>query len=293
MVFDREESFDLAEEVLRALNRGFDDITNNHGNAGFHNASYVASEVSLDESSNGSSVVEHVFHPQNDLGNVDDTMTTTRLMSTSDQENYLADKEQLPRGESAPWTNPPRYYLRDQREYFQPQEQPQMTDDILQANEIQPNIKQENAEPYSPVSEGIATTSTRSAKSAQTAGKVGRKPPKGPDGSVRYSKRRSTEDRRERVNMRERDRMHQLSEAFELLRRVLPYNALEDHHVRTRGQRLQRYPIRQKMSKVDTLLLAKNYILALQDMCKNSAEAQPIEQHHHQQAAGTSSCKYL
>ncbi|XP_071504844.1 uncharacterized protein [Diadema antillarum] len=83
---------------------------------------------------------------------------------------------------------------------------------------------------------------------------VGRKPPKGPDGIRRYSSRRATVERRDRINSRERDRMHQLCDAFERLRQVLPF------------KRPKQGAHRQKLSKISTLLLAQNYIRALEEM---------------------------
>ncbi len=76
----------------------------------------------------------------------------------------------------------------------------------------------------------------------------------------KYSHRRATTERRNRINERERDRMHQLCDAFEKLRTVLPY------------KRSKRGPNRQKMSKIATLLLAQNYIRTLEDMLRRPAE---------------------
>ena len=89
---------------------------------------------------------------------------------------------------------------------------------------------------------------------------VGRKPPKGPDGVLRYSSRRATVERRDRINSRERDRMHQLCDAFERLRQVLPC------------KRLKQGPQRQKFSKIGTLLMAQNYIRTLEEILSQPAE---------------------
>lgn len=55
-----------------------------------------------------------------------------------------------------------------------------------------------------------------------------------------------SEKRRLLVNSRERDRMKRLNEAMDKLRKVVPH-----------------YPSRKKLSKMETLLMAQNYILAL------------------------------
>lgn len=89
---------------------------------------------------------------------------------------------------------------------------------------------------------------------------VGRKPSKGPDGIRRYSSRRKTYERRDRINSRERDRMHQLCDAFERLRQVLPC------------KRLKQGPHRHRLSKIGTLVLAQNYIRALEVMLQESPD---------------------
>ena len=76
----------------------------------------------------------------------------------------------------------------------------------------------------------------------------------------KYSSRRATSQRRNRINERERDRMHQLCHGFEKLRTVLPY------------KRAKRGPNRQKLSKIATLLLAQNYIRTLEDMLRRPTE---------------------
>lgn len=277
MAFDLEESFDLAEEVLLALNQEFDDVTHNRHNS-FHTASSGGSEVNFDPdfdaSSCGTSVVDHVSDRDFDNGGADDMMTSEfpQPMWTSDlQTPYPISHQYKSLGENSQWPNQHRYHLRDQRQYFQQQQQQQFNENQRpHEHDIQPKVKQENTESCLRASERTATT--LSAKSTKTVGKVGRKPPKGPDGKTMYSKRRATEVKRESVNMRERDRMHQLRDAFELLRRVLPRDALDVNSPRAGGRRLQRYPVRQKYSKVDTLLLAQKYILTLQEKCKNSPE---------------------
>eukprot|EP00057_Strongylocentrotus_purpuratus_P020050 XP_011674524.1 PREDICTED: uncharacterized protein LOC105443256 [Strongylocentrotus purpuratus] len=275
MAFDREESFDLAEEVLLALNQEFDDVTHNRY-IGFHTASSGGSEVNFDASSiSGTSVVDHVSDREIDSGSVDDMITSAfpQPMWTSDlQTPFPINHQYESLGENSQWPTPHRYHLRDQRQYFQQQQQQQFNENKRpHEHDIQPKVKQENTQSCSSAPERTATTLC--AKSTRTVGKVGRKPPKGPDGNTMYSKRRATEVKRESVNMRERDRMHQLRDAFELLRRVLPRDALDVNSPRAGGRRLQRYPVRQKCSKVDTLLLAQDYILTLQEMCKNSPEA--------------------
>ena len=273
MAFDLEESFDLAEEVLLALNQEFDDVTHNRHN-GFHTASSGGSEVNFDASSSGTSVVDHVSDRDIDNGGADDiTSAFSQPMWTSDlQTPYPINHQYKSLGENSQWPDPHRYQLRDQRQYFQQQQQQQFNENKRpHEHDIQPKVKQENTQSCLRASERTATTP--SAKSTKTVGKVGRKPPKGPDGNAMYSKRRATEVKRESVNMRERDRMHQLRDAFELLRRVLPRDVLDVNSPRAGGRRLQRYPVRQKCSKVDTLLLAQDYILTLQEKCKNSPEA--------------------
>ncbi|XP_022080371.1 neurogenin-1-like [Acanthaster planci] len=75
-----------------------------------------------------------------------------------------------------------------------------------------------------------------------------------------HNGRRSTSERRDRINERERDRMHMLCDAFEQLRQVLPI------------KRPKRGPHRQRLSKISTLLFAQNYIRTLEDILRNPAE---------------------
>lgn len=65
--------------------------------------------------------------------------------------------------------------------------------------------------------------------------------------------------RRTRANERERNRMHNLNDAYEELRKVVPH-----------------YPADRKLSKIETLILAQNYILSLSDLLlqRTSAEYQ-------------------
>lgn len=275
MAFDLEESFDLAEEVLLALNQEFDDVTHNRY-IGFHTASSGGSEVNFDASSiSGTSVVDHVSDRE-----IDDMITSAfpQPMWTSEsdlQTPHRINHQYKSLGENSQWPTPHRYHLRDQRQYFQQQQQQQQQqfneNQRPHEQDTQPKVKQENTESCLRAPE--RTAKTLRAKSTKTVGKVGRKPPKGPDGNAMYSKRRATEVKRESVNMRERDRMHQLRDAFELLRQVLPRDALDVNSPRAGGRRLQRYPVRQKCSKVDTPLLAQDYILTLQEKCKNYPEA--------------------
>ncbi|XP_071965928.1 uncharacterized protein [Antedon mediterranea] len=80
------------------------------------------------------------------------------------------------------------------------------------------------------------------------------------DGSQTYGCRRSTNEKRDRINERERERMHQLCDAFERLRGVLPY------------KKAKKGPNRQKLSKISTLLLAQNYIKTLEDLLHSNQE---------------------
>lgn len=72
--------------------------------------------------------------------------------------------------------------------------------------------------------------------------------PRGEDtGEYRY-KSRVSEDIRLRINSRERERMHDLNAALDGLRQVIPYS---------------HGPTVKKLSKMSTLLLARNYIVML------------------------------
>ncbi|EFN88257.1 class A basic helix-loop-helix protein 15 [Harpegnathos saltator] len=80
--------------------------------------------------------------------------------------------------------------------------------------------------------------------------------------SARGNTARERSLRRLESNKRERMRMHSLNDAFQSLREVIP-------HV-TKGRRL---------SKIETLTLAKNYIVALTDViCAIRSEEQPEDQ---------------
>lgn len=80
-------------------------------------------------------------------------------------------------------------------------------------------------------------------------------------------RRRTTLSARERnlrrleSNERERMRMHSLNDAFQALREVIPHVAME-----------------RKLSKIETLTLAKNYIMALTNViCDIRGETRPYE----------------
>jgi len=67
--------------------------------------------------------------------------------------------------------------------------------------------------------------------------------------------------RRLESNERERMRMHSLNDAFQGLREVIPHVRLE-----------------RKLSKIETLTLAKNYIMALTNVvCSHRGETSPYE----------------
>lgn len=69
--------------------------------------------------------------------------------------------------------------------------------------------------------------------------------------------------RRRKANARERNRMHELNAAFDRLRYHIPLeksDSTEDQHD----------SINQKLSKIDTLRLAHNYIMALSTMLQNN-----------------------
>lgn len=86
-------------------------------------------------------------------------------------------------------------------------------------------------------------------------------------GSSNGRRRRSALNARERnlrrleSNERERMRMHSLNDAFQALREVIPHVKLE-----------------RKLSKIETLTLAKNYIMALTNVvCEMRGEDKPYE----------------
>ncbi|XP_074605488.1 protein dimmed-like [Brevipalpus obovatus] len=81
-------------------------------------------------------------------------------------------------------------------------------------------------------------------------------------------RRKSTNSARERnlrrleSNERERQRMHSLNDAFQSLREVIPHVRLE-----------------RKLSKIETLTLAKNYIMALSNIiCELRGEELPYKE---------------
>lgn len=74
--------------------------------------------------------------------------------------------------------------------------------------------------------------------------------------------------RRRKANARERNRMHHLNAAFDRLRHHMPiFNQMDDAEVRATMQ---------KLTKIDTLRLAQNYIVALtmklENACSTSVE---------------------
>ncbi|XP_015907367.1 class A basic helix-loop-helix protein 15-like [Parasteatoda tepidariorum] len=82
-----------------------------------------------------------------------------------------------------------------------------------------------------------------------------------------HKKRRSTLSARERnlrrleSNERERMRMHSLNDAFQALREVIPHVAMQ-----------------KKLSKIETLTLAKHYIMALTNViCEMRGEDRPYQ----------------
>uniref|UniRef100_A0A674I6Q1 BHLH domain-containing protein n=1 Tax=Terrapene triunguis TaxID=2587831 RepID=A0A674I6Q1_9SAUR len=70
----------------------------------------------------------------------------------------------------------------------------------------------------------------------------------GAGGKLRGSRTEQSDDQRRKVNSRERRRMHHLNQALDGLREVMPYS---------------QGPAVRKLSKIATLLLARNYILTL------------------------------
>ncbi|PIO61303.1 Helix-loop-helix DNA-binding domain protein, partial [Teladorsagia circumcincta] len=69
--------------------------------------------------------------------------------------------------------------------------------------------------------------------------------------------------RRIKANGRERQRMHGLNDALDLLRQYIPITAQH-----------------QKLSKIETLRLARNYILALQRILQTGQPPSPLEYAH-------------
>ncbi|XP_058791529.1 class A basic helix-loop-helix protein 15-like [Phymastichus coffea] len=87
----------------------------------------------------------------------------------------------------------------------------------------------------------------------------------GPASAAVTSRERT--QRRLESNERERMRMHDLNDAFQSLREVIP-------HV----------PRERRLSKIETLTLAKNYIVALTDViCSMRREDEQQQQHQQQQ----------
>lgn len=102
-----------------------------------------------------------------------------------------------------------------------------------------------------------------SSASSTTDGSLERKP-KSPKKSARRRKSMSARERNVRrleSNERERMRMHSLNDAFQELREVIPHVKLD-----------------RKISKIETLTLAKNYIKALTNViCDIRGEPEPYE----------------
>ncbi|VDO86447.1 unnamed protein product [Haemonchus placei] len=69
--------------------------------------------------------------------------------------------------------------------------------------------------------------------------------------------------RRLKANGRERQRMHGLNDALDVLRQYIPITAQH-----------------QKLSKIETLRLARNYILALQRILQTGQPPSPLEYAH-------------
>ncbi|KAK6104353.1 Uncharacterized protein BM_BM5793 [Brugia malayi] len=76
--------------------------------------------------------------------------------------------------------------------------------------------------------------------------------------------RRTKQIRRSKANARERRRMHNLNEALEKLRRILP-----------------QLPDEPKLTKIETLRMANNYIYALRQILSSSQEEETISTTHH------------
>ncbi|CDW52512.1 HLH domain containing protein [Trichuris trichiura] len=90
------------------------------------------------------------------------------------------------------------------------------------------------------------------------------------------------QEMRTKINSRERKRMHDLNHAMEALRQVMPFG---------------KDPTTRKLSKVSTLVFARNYILTLTESLENAKRIM-LQSHHHQSYNGnllvpsmhTSSC---
>ncbi|KAL7289106.1 hypothetical protein TKK_0017054 [Trichogramma kaykai] len=91
---------------------------------------------------------------------------------------------------------------------------------------------------------GSATTRSRSTRSGSGRNRQQSSKSSGRSGSGSNAKERT--QRRLESNERERMRMHDLNDAFQSLREVIPHVACE-----------------RRLSKIETLTLAKNYIVAL------------------------------
>ncbi|VDM19080.1 unnamed protein product [Wuchereria bancrofti] len=76
--------------------------------------------------------------------------------------------------------------------------------------------------------------------------------------------RRTKQIRRSKANARERRRMHNLNEALEKLRRILP-----------------QLPDEPKLTKIETLRMANKYIYALRQILSSGQEEETISTTHH------------
>ncbi|XP_013771878.1 protein dimmed-like isoform X2 [Limulus polyphemus] len=118
-----------------------------------------------------------------------------------------------------------------------------------------------SAEDASPNSESTDSSSVNEEITVSTKPKQQRR------SSTNGHRRRPTLNARERnlrrleSNERERMRMHSLNDAFQALREVIPHVAME-----------------KKLSKIETLTLAKNYIMALTNVvCEMRGENKPYK----------------
>ncbi|KHJ87512.1 Helix-loop-helix DNA-binding domain protein [Oesophagostomum dentatum] len=80
---------------------------------------------------------------------------------------------------------------------------------------------------------------------------------------VAVEEHQKKKQRRVKANSRERQRMHGLNDALDLLRQYVP---ITTQH--------------QKLSKIETLRLARNYIYALQRMLNTGQQPTPLEYAH-------------
>lgn len=85
--------------------------------------------------------------------------------------------------------------------------------------------------------------------------------------------------KRFKANARERNRMHGLNRALDQLRQCIPLNYyiknMESEELQASSQYLRRYNLQnriQKLSKIETLRLARNYLILLTEIIYNSSE---------------------